>query len=204
MKSYLAILLLALVPSPFTVCVHENGNNVAQTESSGNESAAIATFTGGCFWCVESAFEGVFEAGLGYTGGETANLTYNEVSASCSGHVEAVQICYDPQKFTYEKLRQIFWRQIDPTDAGGQFADRGPQYKATIYVHAAEQRSLAENSRAELARSGRFDKPIVTESMAAGLFYRVEKYHQDYHLKPPAKYKRCRHGSGRTPFLKTV
>ena len=157
---------------------------MAQTESSGNESAALAIFTGGCFWCVESAFEGVFEAVLGYTGGETANLTYNEVSASCSGHVEAVQICYDPQKFTYEKLRQIFWRQTDPTDAGGQFADRGPQYKATIYVHAAEQRSLAENSRAELARSGRFDKPIVTESMAAGLFYRVEKYHQDYHLKP--------------------
>ncbi len=166
-----------------------------------------ATLAGGCFWCVESAFDGVdgvIEAVSGYTGGSKPNPTYEEVSAGRSGHVEAVEIRYDPEKIGYAELLEIFWRQIDPTDSGGQFADRGSQYKTYVYVHDGEQRSLAEASKAALAATGRFDGPIVTEIVDAAAFYDAEEYHQDYHLKHPAHYKRYRYGSGRTPFLEKI
>jgi peptide methionine sulfoxide reductase msrA/msrB len=171
------------------------------------EGLEVATFAGGCFWCVESAFDpvpGVVAAVSGYTGGEKANPSYKEVSSGESGHVEAVEVRYDPDTISYEELLDIFWRQIDPTDPGGQFADRGPQYRTLIYYHDETQKELAERTKAELGESGRFDGPIVTEIVPAGPFYDAEEYHQDYWKKQPERYKRYRYGSGRTPYLERV
>ena len=165
---------------------------------------ATATFAGGCFWCMESPFEklaGVKEVISGYTGGKKENPTYEEVSAGTTGHAEAIQITYDPAKITYAKLLDVFWRQIDPTDASGQFADRGTQYRSAIFYHDDEQKKLAEKSREELQKSGRFQKPIVTEIVPASRFYPAEEYHQDYYKKNSVNYKRYRNGSGREPFL---
>ncbi len=132
------------------------------------------------------------------------NPTYEDVSAGRTGHLEAVRIRFDPGRIGYDELLEIFWRQIDPTDPGGQFADRGNQYRTAIFHQNDEQKTLAERSKAELAASGRFDGPLVTEILPAGAFYPAEEYHQDYHLKHPAKYKRYRYGSGRTPFLERI
>jgi peptide methionine sulfoxide reductase msrA/msrB len=164
-----------------------------------------ATFAGGCFWCMEPPFEkleGVKEVVSGYTGGHKENPTYKEVSSDSTGHAEAVEVLYDPSLVTYEQLLDVFWRQIDPTDAGGQFSDRGSSYRTAIFFHNGEQKRLAEKSRRELAESGRFDKPIVTEITPSGPFYRAEEYHQDYHRKNPLRYKIYRYGSGRDRFLK--
>jgi peptide methionine sulfoxide reductase msrA/msrB len=171
------------------------------------DTASVATLAGGCFWCVESAFDGVdgvYSAVSGYTGGEKPNPTYEEVSAGRSGHLEAVQVHYDPERITYEEILDIFWRTIDPTDDGGQFADRGSQYRTGIYFHDDDQRAVAERSRTALESLGKFDKPIVTPIVPATAFYDAEEYHQDYHLKHPAHYKRYRYGSGRTPFLEKI
>jgi len=167
----------------------------------------VATFAGGCFWCVEAAFDrvpGVAEAISGYTGGREANPSYGQVSSGKTGHREAVEVRYDPKRVTYRELLDVFWRQIDPTDPDGQFADRGPQYRAAIFYRGARQRAQAEASKRELERSGRFEKRIVTPLVAAGPFYRAEGYHQDYHAKHPARYKRYRVGSGRAGFLQRV
>lgn len=166
-----------------------------------------ATFAGGCFWCMVHPFEkldGVKEVISGYTGGRKENPTYEEVSSGTTGHVEAVQVIYDPAKVSYQKLLDVFWRQIDPTDAGGQFVDRGTQYRSVIFSHTPEQKALAEKSRADLQRSGRFNKPIVTDILPAGKFYRAEEYHQDYYKKNPIRYKFYRYNSGRDQFLKKV
>jgi peptide methionine sulfoxide reductase msrA/msrB len=163
-----------------------------------------ATFAGGCFWCVESDFEkvdGVVEAVSGYTGGQESNPTYKEVSAGGTGHAEAVQVRYDPAKITYKQLLDVFWRHVDPTDAGGQFVDRGSQYRPAIFYHDEEQKRIAEESKAELGKSGRFLKPIVTEIVPLGEFYSAEEYHQDYYDKNPLRYKFYRRGSGRDQFL---
>ena len=171
------------------------------------EDAAVATFAGGCFWCIESAFdgvEGVYGAVSGYTGGPELDPTYEQVSAGRTGHVEAVQVHFDAEHIGYDELLSIFWRQIDPTDDGGQFADRGSQYRTAVFVHDDEQSELAERSKVELENSGRFDGPIVTPILPALEFFEAERYHQDYHLKHPGKYKRYRFGSGRTPFLERV
>jgi peptide methionine sulfoxide reductase msrA/msrB len=203
-----SLLLLAVVAA--ATC---KSNGSAGTASAGGpagdrgqapKEGAVATFAGGCFWCVESAFdgvEGVLEARSGYTGGAKPDPTYEEVSAGHSGHVEAVQVRFDPARISYERLLDIFWRQIDPTDAGGQFADRGSQYRTFIFHHDGAQRDLAEASKAALAASGRFARPIVTEIVPAGPFYPAEEYHQDYHDKNPVEYRRYRDGSGRTSFL---
>ena len=167
----------------------------------------VATIAGGCFWCVESAFDGVdgvLEAVSGYTGGEKANPTYDEVSSGRSGHIEAVQVRFESNKITYEEILDIFWRQIDPTDAGGQFADRGSQYRTAVFYHDEDQQALAIITRDALGKSGRFDGPIVTEIVPAGAFYPAETYHQDYAQKNPGHYKRYRYGSGRTPFLERI
>ena len=151
----------------------------AMNETSKN--LEVATFAGGCFWCVQSDFEkvdGVVEVISGYTGGHKEDPTYEEVSAGGTGHLEAVQVLYDPTRITYEELMDIFWRRIDPTDPGGQFVDQGSQYKSAIFYHDEEQQRLAEQSREELNRSGRFDKPIVTEIVPLSKFYRAEDYHQ--------------------------
>jgi len=165
----------------------------------------IATFGGGCFWCVEADFEkmpGVVEAVSGYTGGHKENPSYKEVSSGTTGHVEAVQVHYDPSKTTYQDLLDFFWMHINPTDGGGQFVDRGSQYRSVIFYHDEEQKRVAEESKEVLERSGRFDKPIVTEILPFARFYEAEEYHQDYYKKRSLRYKYYRHGSGRDQFLK--
>ncbi len=166
---------------------------------------ALATFAGGCFWCMEAPFEkldGVGEVVAGYTGGTTPNPTYEQVSTGTTGHAEAVQVHYDPAKVSYETLLQVFWRQIDPTDPDGQFVDRGSQYRAAIFVHDDAQRKAAEASKAALAASRRFDeKPIVTEIVTFEKFWPAEDYHQDFHKKKPAHYDGYRRGSGRDRML---
>jgi peptide methionine sulfoxide reductase msrA/msrB len=163
-----------------------------------------ATFAGGCFWCVEADFEkhpGVVKVVSGYTGGEKENPSYEEVSSGRTGHVEAVQVYYNPSQITYEELVDIFWRHIDPTDPQGQFVDRGAQYRSAIFYHDEEQKRIAENSREALTRSGKFTKPVVTEIQKFTRFYEAEDYHQDYYKKNPVRYQYYRYGSGRDRFL---
>lgn len=170
----------------------------------GQHSLEKAIFAGGCFWCTESDFEkrdGVSEAISGYIGGHTVNPTYAAVSAGGTGHIEAVEVHYDPSRVSYAELLEHFWRHIDPTDPGGQFVDRGGQYRSAIFYLDDEQKRLAEASRTELERSGRFDVPIVTEIIAATTFYPAEDYHQDYYKKNPFRYRFYRSGSGRDQFL---
>jgi peptide methionine sulfoxide reductase msrA/msrB len=164
-----------------------------------------ATFAGGCFWCVEADFEkvdGVVEVISGYTGGHKENPTYPEVSAGGTGHAEAVQVIHDPEKISYKKLLDVFWRHVDPTDSGGQFVDRGSQYRSGIFYHDEEQKRLAEESKRELEKSGVFAKPIVTEIAMLQKFYRAEDYHQDYYKTHSYRYKLYRWNSGRDQFLK--
>ncbi|SDD92818.1 peptide methionine sulfoxide reductase msrA/msrB [Paenibacillus sp. UNCCL117] len=165
----------------------------------------LATFAGGCFWCMVTPFEempGIVSIVSGYTGGHTENPTYQEVCTDTTGHTEAVQITFDPALFPYEELVELYWRQIDPTDAGGQFCDRGSSYRTAIFYHTEEQREIAEASKQRLQDSGRFDQPIVTPILPAEVFYPAEEYHQDYHKKNPLRYKMYRRGSGRDDYLK--
>ncbi len=174
----------------------------AQQENSTKE---LAMFAGGCFWCMEAAFEdipGVYSVDSGYTGGKTANPTYQNYHHT--GHVEAVQIAFEPGKVSYQQLLDIFWRQIDPTDAGGQFADRGEGYTTAIFYYNNEQKRLAEESKQILADSGIFTEPIVTRITEATTFYKAEEYHQDYCKINPVHYARYKTGSGRKPFLARV
>jgi len=162
-----------------------------------------ATFAGGCFWCVEADFEkhsGVVKVVSGYTGGQKENPSYEEVLSGTTGHVEAVQVYYDPSRITYEALLEIFWRHIDPTDSGGQFVDRGPQYRSAVFYHDEEQKRLAEKSKKALNISGKFTRPVVTEILKATNFYAAEDYHQDYYKKNPSHYQYYRYGSGRDQF----
>jgi len=171
------------------------------------QETQAAVFAGGCFWCTESDFEkvdGVLEVISGYTGGRAANPTYEQVSAGGTGHVEAVKVVYDPDRLTYAQLLQVFWRHVDPTDGGGQFVDRGSQYRSVIFYSSEEERSLAEASKQSLAASGRFGKPIATEILRLGEFYPAEEYHQDYYKKNPIRYRYYRGGSGRDQFLDRV
>ncbi len=171
------------------------------------EGEQVATFAGGCFWCMEPPFEGlhgVRSVVSGYTGGPEKNPTYKQVSMGRTGHTEAVQIVFRPDAISYDKLLDIFWRSMDPTDAGGQFADRGSQYRPGIFVHDESQRKAAEASRKALAASGRFEKPIVVEITDFEAFYPAEDYHQDYYRTNTDHYKRYRKGSGREGFLKKV
>lgn len=165
----------------------------------------LATFAGGCFWCMVGPFEalaGVEKVVAGYTGGYTKNPTYQEVCYGNTGHYEAVQITFDPQAINYQKLLEIFWQQIDPTDAGGQFADRGQSYQTVIFYHDEKQQQLAEASKQALSASGKFTQPIVTAILPAGTFYLAEDYHQDYHRKNEAHYAMYKEGSGRACFIK--
>lgn len=175
---------------------------LAENVAAADRDLRKATFAGGCFWCMEPPFErlaGVVSVTSGYMGGKTTNPTYENYAAG--GHVEVVEILFDPSRVNYAELLHVFWRQIDPTDAGGQFVDRGQAYTSAIFYHDQEQQRLAEASRAELAASGRFAKPIVTPIKAAATFYPAEEYHQDYYRKNPIRYKLYRSGSGRDRFL---
>ncbi|WP_028393872.1 peptide-methionine (R)-S-oxide reductase MsrB [Bacillus cihuensis] len=165
----------------------------------------IATFAGGCFWCMVSPFdemEGIHQVVSGYTGGHEPNPTYKQVKVGTTGHVEAVQITYDPVKVSYTKLLDLYWQQIDPTDAVGQFSDRGTAYQSVIFYHNEHQKSEAEKSKVQLAESGRFQKPIITAIRKAGTFYKAEEYHQDFYKKNAFRYALYRQGSGRDSFLK--
>jgi len=164
-----------------------------------------ATFAGGCFWCMTPPFEklnGVNEVISGYTGGNGPDPTYEDYASK--GHIEAGQITYDPSKISYSALLDVFWRQIDPTDPGGQFCDKGPQYRSAIFYENAEQKRLAEQSREALEKTGRYQKPIVTELIKASAFYKAEDYHQDYYKKNPIRYKFYRSSCGRDRYLEKV
>jgi methionine-S-sulfoxide reductase len=171
------------------------------------ETLEKATFAGGCFWCIESAFdetEGVKEAISGYIGGKTKSPTYVEVCSGKTGHYEAVQVTFDSNKIKYKELVEIFWQQIDPTDPTGQFADKGSQYKTAIFYHNKEQKKIAEESKKALEESGKFDKSIVTEIKEASVFYTAEDYHQDYYKTCPIRYQNYKVGSGRESFLRRI
>ena len=168
---------------------------------------AVATFAGGCFWCVESDFDqvpGVVDTISGYTGGTVENPTYRQVTAGGTGHREAVQVRYDPEQVSYERLLHIFWRSVDPTDGGGQFCDRGESYQSAIFAGNEEERRLAEASRARLEQSGVLDAPVVTPVEAAGAFYPAEDYHQDYYTKNPIRYRFYRFSCGRDSRVRQV
>jgi len=180
-------------------------NPVLTAEALAPEGMGIATFAGGCFWCMEKPFEvidGVKAVYSGYTAGPEVNPTYKEVAYGRTGHTEAVRIVYDPAKVEYELLLKVFWRNIDPTQVNGQFVDKGKQYRSGIYTHDAAQAAAVEASLAEVR--AKFDKPIVTEIQAAGPFYPAEEYHQDFYIKDPSHYQRYRSGSGRDAFLERV
>ncbi len=194
MKIILFTLILALLP-------------VAVLGGTEKAPLSKATFAGGCFWCMEKPFEhlkGVKEVISGYTGGKKENPTYKEVSSGTTGHLEAVEVIYDPTAVTYRDLLEVFWRQIDPTDPEGQFVDRGSQYRTAIFYHSEEQKNLAEESKRIMDASGIYDKPVVTEILPAGKFYPAEDYHQDYYKKNPLRYKFYRYSSGRDQFLDRV
>ncbi|MFZ3072436.1 MAG: peptide-methionine (S)-S-oxide reductase MsrA [Thermodesulfobacteriota bacterium] len=163
-----------------------------------------AVFAGGCFWCMEAPLEeqdGVINVLAGYSGGIEENPSYDEVSAEETGHLESIEVTYDPHVVSYEKLLEIFWRNIDPTDGGGSFNDRGEQYRSAIFYNNPEQKRASEASKKELEKSGVFKKPIVTEILPFKAFYAAEEYHQDYHKKNPIRYKTYRSMSGRDNFL---
>jgi len=178
---------------------------VASVGAAEAQEMAKATFAGGCFWCMEPPFDaldGVVSTTSGYTGGHTANPTYEQVSAGKTGHAEAVEIVYDPRKVTYTRLLEVFWRNIDPLTANAQFCDVGNQYRAGIFVHDATQRKLAEASKEAAAQ--RLQKPIVTEITAASQFWPAEEYHQDYYKKNPIRYKFYSTSCGRERRLDAI
>ena len=178
---------------------------VTQTSAGSMQQSEEAIFAGGCFWCMTAPFEklnGVSEVLSGYTGGKGQNPTYEDYAAK--GHIEAVQVTYDPSKISYTELLDVFWRQIDPTDPGGQFCDRGPQYRSAIFYENDAQKQIAEKSKEALAKSGRYQKPIVTELIKASTFYKAEDYHQDYHKKNPIRYKFYRYNCGRDQYLEKI
>ena len=178
---------------------------IVVANSFGQSKLEKAVFAGGCFWCMESAFEkieGVKEVISGYTGGAGKNPTYQDYGKK--GHVEAVEVTYDPSKITYNELLDIFWHQIDPTDSGGQFCDRGQGYTAAIFYHSDEQKQLANKSKEELQKSRRFKELIATKIIKASQFYPAEDYHQDYYRKSPIRYKIYQSGCGRNHRLKEI
>lgn len=197
-----ALLRLLLLCTAFLSAVAQ-----AQTAPKPGSGLAVATFAGGCFWCMEPPYDvlpGVVSTTSGYIGGTTANPTYEEVSRGTTGHTEAVQVVYDPRKVSYEKLLEVFWRNIDPTTPNAQFCDHGSQYRSGIFTHGEEQFRLAKESRARLERSKPFREPIVTEITPATTFYRAEEYHQDYYKKNPLRYKFYRSGCGRDARLEQL
>ncbi|HVS02605.1 MAG TPA: peptide-methionine (S)-S-oxide reductase MsrA, partial [Thermoanaerobaculia bacterium] len=182
------------------------GSGGEAARSPATEALAVATFAGGCFWCMEPPFdalEGVRSTTSGYIGGRVADPTYEQVSAGSTGHAEAVRIVYDPEQVSYEELLEVFWRNIDPTVRDRQFCDKGSQYRSAIFVHDPEQRRVAEASKRRLEESGRLPR-VVTEIADAGPFYPAEEYHQDYYRKNPIRYKLYRSGCGRDARLEAL
>jgi peptide-methionine (S)-S-oxide reductase len=166
-----------------------------------------ATLAGGCFWCLQPPFDGkpgVISTMTGYTGGHVKNPTYEQVCDGDTGHLEAVEVVFDPAKISYGEVLDIFWRSIDPTDPGGQFADRGEQYKTAVFYHNEAQRKAAEASKKKLEASGVFSRPVAVEVRPAAIFYAAEEHHQKYYCKRPAHYNSYKEGSGRGGFLRDM
>lgn len=183
----------------FSLCSFAALNSIAEEQT--------AIFAGGCFWCTESDFEkldGVISAASGYIGGQLKNPTYKQVSAGGSGHTEAVEVVFDDQAVSYAELVEYFWKTIDPTDAGGQFCDRGQQYRSEIFYQTEEQRDIAQASKDALSASGLLKAEIVTQLTASSRFYPAEDYHQDYYLKNPVRYNYYRWGCGREKRLEAL
>jgi peptide methionine sulfoxide reductase msrA/msrB len=206
------ILLMVLIPSlsflVFSCSQAENGKqksaNSAAPEENYSGPTALATFAGGCFWCIEAPFEGidgVISVVSGYAGGKEKNPTYSDVSGGKTTHRESVQVTYNPDIISYSELLDIFWQQFDPTDEGGSFYDRGFQYTSAVFYHDKIQKAAAEASLQKLSQSGKFDKPIVTPLIKFTNFYPAEDYHQDYYKKNPTEYYAYRTGSGRDAFI---
>jgi len=203
MRVFLASFLLATILAA-AAC---NGSGAAPAASPHKGATEVAILAGGCFWCIEGAFDGrpgVIDAVSGYTGGTEPNPTYEQVGSGATGHREAVQVTFDPARISYAQVLDVYWKQVNPTDAGGQFADRGTQYETAIYVTSDAQRRVAEASKASLEKSGWFDAPIVTPILPAGPFYPAEESHQDYARKHTIGYKAYKSGSGREPYLERV
>ncbi|GAC1396021.1 MAG: peptide-methionine (S)-S-oxide reductase MsrA [Thermoanaerobaculia bacterium] len=189
------LLLLTMLPAAFAA------------PAPASPPRAVATFAGGCFWCEEAVFDGVpgvIHAVSGYTGGHQANPTYEQVSAGGTGHAESVEVTYDPTKISYEKLLDLFWHNVDPLTSNAQFCDVGSQYRSAIFYHDAEQKRLAEASKARIEASHRFKSPIVTEIVSASPFYRAEEYHQNYHVKNPVRYRFYKYNCGREQRLREL
>jgi len=204
---WFAFFLVFQTGCSFAENTQQTRETAAMESSTHTENLKKATFAGGCFWCMEPPFDkldGVISTTSGYTGGTEKDPTYKEVSAGATGHAEAVQVLYDPEKISYEELLDVFWRNINPTTPNRQFVDVGAQYRSAIFYHDEEQRRLAEASKEKLADSGRFDKPLVTEIVPITEFYPAEEYHQDYYQKNPLRYKFYRYGSGRDQYLEEV
>ncbi|MBH0231178.1 peptide-methionine (S)-S-oxide reductase MsrA [Halobacillus yeomjeoni] len=201
------LIAVFVIPEVYAYFTKQNYESEVIAEDERPEGYETATLAGGCFWCMEPPFEklkGVSEVVSGYTGGRTENPTYKEVSSGNTGHIEAVQVYYDPDVLTYEQILEVYWRQINPTDDGGQFVDRGEQYTTAIFYHSDEQKQIAETSRESLDESGGFDQPIVTPIRKAETFYKAEEYHQDYYEKNTFRYKIYRGNSGRDDYLEKV
>ena len=193
---------IALVAALFAVLLAPAGAQTSQTSKN-----AVATFAGGCFWCMEEVYDkvpGVVSTTSGYMGGGKRHPTYEEVSAGTTGHTEVVQVVYDPAKVTYAKLLEAFWRNIDPTVKDRQFCDVGSQYRTEIFVHSDDQRSAAEASKDAVTKSKPFKEPVVTPITKAGEFWPAEAYHQDYHQRNPVRYKYYKTGCGREARLKQL
>ncbi len=196
--------LAAFILSLLAMTISSADETAITTE---NKDLSVATFAGGCFWCMEGPFDkllGVISTTSGYTGGHTKNPTYKQTSSGRTGHTEAVQIVYDPEQVSYEKLLDVFWHNIDPTTPDQQFCDRGNQYRSEIFYHNEEQKQLAEASKTTLDRNKPFNDPIVTEISKASTFYAAEDYHQDYYKKNPIRYRYYRHGCGRDKRLEQL
>ena len=179
----------------------------AKSKPAASAATAVATFAGGCFWCMEGPFDvldGVISTTSGYIGGSKKDPTYQEVSSGRTGHTEAVQVVYDPAKVTYEKLLDVFWHNIDPTVKNRQFCDSGSQYRSGIFYHGDVQKKAADASKGSLDKSKPFKEAIVTEITAATEFYAAEDYHQDYYVKNPVRYRFYRQGCGRDARLKEL
>ncbi len=206
MKKFSVILVLLMVAASVWAISAEDNNSSARPVNKGYEKGdyEIATFAGGCFWSIQKSFDkvdGVVKTTVGFTGGTVKNPTYEQVCYTDTGHAESIEIVFDPAKVTYDKLLDVYWMNIDPTDKGGQFVDRGDQYRPVIFYHSAAQKKAAEASKKKLEESGRFDKPIVVEILQAVEFYPAEGYHQEFYKKNPIRYESYRFASGRDRFI---
>lgn len=203
----LAILIAVLAACGQPDTRTDTRGKLVNTDLPAGSPAGIATFAGGCFWCTEADFDkvpGVISTTSGYIGGKTVNPTYKQVSGGKTGHIEAVQVRFDPAKTSFSKLLTAFWPTIDPLTPNRQFCDEGSQYRSAIFYHDTDQQRQAEASKAELTASGRFTQPIVTEILPATTFYPAEEYHQDYYIKNPIRYSYYRSNCGRDARLAEV